>query len=78
MAEHSTQAADDVSRAIEKAFELVADQPLIGHMRSDLTERPFRFWTCRSYLIVYDPGAVPLRIIRVVHGARDPAGILKL
>jgi hypothetical protein len=29
-----------------------------------------------SYLIVYDPGARPLAIVRVLHGRQDVAAIL--
>lgn len=74
---HSVDAADAVSHEMERAFELLAAQPLIGHPRPDLTVRPFRFWTCRDYLIVYDPEAAPIRIIRVLHGARDAVVLLR-
>jgi len=73
----SVQAADSVSQDIEHAFELLATQPLLGHVRPDLTNRPFRFWTCRDYLIVYDPATAPVRMIRVLHSARDVASLLR-
>lgn len=63
--------------ALEDAFVLLASRPGIGHAREDLTERPLRFWSVYSYLVVYDPASDPVTIITVLHGARDVAQILK-
>jgi plasmid stabilization system protein ParE len=65
-------AADD-----EDAFDLLASRPGIGHVREDLTDRPLKFWSVYSYLVVYDPAGDPLTIVAVPHGARDVAQILK-
>jgi plasmid stabilization system protein ParE len=46
-------------------------------VREDLTDRPLKFWSVYSYLVVYDPADSPLTIIAVLHGARDVAQILK-
>lgn len=49
-------------------------------MRKDLTALPLRFWTLpryRNYTIVYDPSSKPLQIIRVLHGARNIAVVLR-
>lgn len=62
--------------ALEDAFVLLASRPRIGHARADLTDRPLKFWSVYSYLIVYDPVSDPLTIIAVLHGARDVAKIL--
>jgi antitoxin ParD1/3/4/toxin ParE1/3/4 len=45
-------------------------------LRSDLTPLPVKFWPVFSYLIVYDPAARPLAIVRVLHGRQDVAAIL--
>ena len=63
--------------SLEDAFVLLASRPDIGHLREDLTDRPLKFWSVYSYLVVYDPASDPLAIIAVLHGARDVAQILK-
>ena len=35
-----------------------------------------KFWPVYSYLIVYDPGAKPVQIVRVLHGMRSVEEIL--
>jgi hypothetical protein len=44
--------------------------PEMGHTREDLTERPVKFWSVFSYLVVYDPASRPLTVLAVLHGAR--------
>ena len=63
--------------ALEEAFALLAERPSIGHSRQDLTDRPLKFWSVFSYLVVYDPESRPLTIIAVLHGARDVEKLLK-
>jgi plasmid stabilization system protein ParE len=76
IAEDSVEAADRVSSAILDACQLLAEQPLIGHTREDLTPRPVLFWSSGRYLIVYRPETEPLRIVAIFHGARDVASLL--
>jgi len=54
----------------------LAQSPLMGHLREDLTDEPVRFWSVYSYVIVYDPETQPLQIIRILHSARDLRRIL--
>ena len=77
IAADSIDAAVKVVLALEEAFILLASRPEIGHAREDLTDRPLKFWTVYSYLIVYDPDGAPLTIMAVLHGARNVAQILK-
>jgi plasmid stabilization system protein ParE len=77
IAQDSVDAALKVYDALEEAFELIADNPEIGHVRADLTNRAVKFWSVFSYLVVYDPASDPLTIITVVHGARDVEQLLK-
>lgn len=70
-------AALRVHDAIEEAFQHLAEMPEIGHKREDLTERPVKFWSVYSYLVVYDPARSPLTVIAVLHGARDVEQLLK-
>jgi plasmid stabilization system protein ParE len=63
--------------SVEAAFRHLAEMPATGHTREDLTERPVKFWSVYSYLVVYDPASSPLTIVAVFHGARDVENLLK-
>lgn len=76
IAKDSIDAALKVYDALEHAFQLLAENPGIGHTREDLTERPVKFWSVFSYLVIYNPASSPLEIISVVHSARDVANLL--
>jgi len=74
IARDNPAAADRVEAAIFRACDLLADAPLAGQIRKDLTSLPLRFWVVQpysNYLIVYDPGTSPLQVIRIIHGARN-------
>ncbi|HZD49642.1 MAG TPA: type II toxin-antitoxin system RelE/ParE family toxin [Silvibacterium sp.] len=74
IARNSLQAANRVEDAVYEACSLIALNPQAGHLRTDLTELPVRFWTLPrfpNYSIVYDPASQPLTVIRILHGARD-------
>jgi len=75
--EGGRQLARYVLQTIEAAFRLLAAHPEAGHNRRDLTPLPVKFWSVFSYLIVYDPTARPLAIVRVLHGHRDVGAILR-
>jgi toxin ParE1/3/4 len=65
-----------VLQEIRAAFRLLALHPDAGHLRRDLTSLPVKFWPVFSYLVVYDPAARPIAIVRVLHGWRDVEAIL--
>ncbi len=74
------EAAYSVEEEIAAACAWLAEGPLRGHFRRDLTKLPVRFWTLPrypSYIIVYRPETRPLEIIRVLHGMRDVNRILR-
>jgi plasmid stabilization system protein ParE len=73
----SVDAALKIYDDLEAAFEMLGAMPEMGHSREDLTDRPFKFWSVFSYLIVYAPSTNPPTIVAVVHGARDVRQILK-
>ena len=61
------KAADSVEEEIRSACALLAERPLQGHLRRDLTKLPLRFWTLPkypNYMIVYNPHARPVAILR--------------
>jgi len=59
-----------------EAFRVLAAHPEIGHLRQDLTGLPVKFWPVFTYLIVYDPAAQPVAIVRVLHSSRDVEAVL--
>ncbi len=80
IADNNEGAADRVEQAIYDACEFVAEGPMRGHTRPDLTTRPVRFWTLTrypNYSVVYRPETVPLQIVAVLHGKRNIRRILK-
>jgi plasmid stabilization system protein ParE len=80
IAADSEHVADLVEQAIFDACVFVAESPLRGHLRPDLTNRSLRFWTLTrysNYSIVYRPETVPLQVIAVLHGNRNALRILQ-
>ena len=68
IAQDNPVAADQVEDEVFRACDFLADSPLAGRMRKELTPLPVRFWVLQAYpnyLIVYDPEKKPLQIIRI-------------
>src|ERR1700730_10807905 len=79
IAQDKPRAADRVEAAVFRACDLLADSPLAGRIRKDLTSLPLRFWVVHpysNYLIVYDPETKPTQVIPILHGARDLPSVL--
>ena len=80
IANDSAEAANRVEEAVHVACELLADAPMAGRVREDLTALPLRLWPVqpyRNYWVVYDPAKKPLQIIRILHAGRDIPSILR-
>lgn len=45
--------------------------PRIGRARPDLTDQPVYFFPFYSWLVVYEPESVLLKILRIVSAYRD-------
>ena len=71
------KAADRLEVALHHAMKRLARAPGIGHLRSDLAAEPLRFHPVKGILIVYLPNTRPLRVLRVLSGARDIGAILE-
>ncbi len=72
--------ADRVEQAIYEACAFIAEAPMRGHSRSDLTTRSLRFWTLTrypNYTVVYRPETDPLQVVAVLHGKRNIRRVLK-
>jgi toxin ParE1/3/4 len=69
-------AKDDVDRAVTFVAELldkchaIADRPRIGRLRPELGES-VRSRAYRGYVILYRIEPERIRVLRIVHGARD-------
>jgi plasmid stabilization system protein ParE len=61
-----------VREDIQKTIRSLLHFPHRGHRRPDLTACPLRFIRVLDYLIAYAPDEVPLWVIAVLHGRRDP------
>jgi len=78
VATHNVVSADKLEADIFAACEKLSEWPNIGHRRRDLTEKPLLFFPVRgTYLIVYNPTATPISIIRVLHGSRNAKAELR-
>ena len=74
IAENSVHYADRVAEAILATCDSTAELPGIGHARQDVTHKDVLFVPVRGYeryVIAYAAQSEPVRILRVVHGARD-------
>lgn len=79
IADDSENAANRVEQAIFEACAFVAEAPMRGHTRPDLTPRPLRFWTLTrypNYTVVYRPETAPLQVVAVLHGKRNIRRVL--
>jgi toxin ParE1/3/4 len=74
----SPASADRVIDEIEEAIRTLVSFPQAGHTRPDLTSRPIRFHPVREYLIAYAPNEIPLLVLAVIHGRRNPRLIASL
>jgi plasmid stabilization system protein ParE len=73
VAADNIDAADEMIADIVATLRTLAASPHIGHRRLDLTTRPLRFHVVRKeYLIAYAPDEVPLWVVAVLHGRRNP------
>ena len=63
IARDNVAAADRVEAHIRLACEFVAEHPMIGNLRRNVTSRTIRFWTLTQF-----PN---LNVLRILHGAMD-------
>jgi toxin ParE1/3/4 len=74
ISERSPAAADRLIDRLRSKFSLLARQPLLGQLRDDL--RPnLRSFVAKSYVIYYQFINDQVTIVRVIHAARDTAGL---
>jgi antitoxin ParD1/3/4/toxin ParE1/3/4 len=77
IAEDSPVAANRVEDELRIAFDSLAMFPGQGHWRRDLSSR-LRFWPVWDYLIAYRSAPLPILIVGVLHGSRNPHTLAKI
>jgi toxin ParE1/3/4 len=71
IAQHgSVEAAERVRTSLTGAFEMIAEYPAIGGLRHDI-QPGWRNFIVNSYRVHYRQARGFVRILRVVHAARD-------
>lgn len=76
IAKESSKAALKLLDTLYEAMDKLAENPMLGHSREDLTDKPVRFWPFKwHYLIIYKD-CQPIEIVRVLSGYRDISSLL--
>ncbi len=66
--------AETFMRELSETFWMLAENPMAGRARSDLCLN-LRFFPCGDYCIYYYPEENGIRILRVLHSARNVESI---
>jgi toxin ParE1/3/4 len=66
----SIEAADNLLDSFVEKFEIIAENPQVGRARPELA-RNLRSFPAGRYLIFYRPHPDEVKIVRVLHSARD-------
>lgn len=77
IADDSVDASHNVLDRFLEVFDILGENPDMGHFRDDLTTHPVRFFLVYSYLVIYLADTSPVEIVRVLGGAQDVESILK-
>jgi antitoxin ParD1/3/4/toxin ParE1/3/4 len=71
----SPQNARLVALRLKAQFARLVEIPNLGHMREELQDDRALVVAVTGLLVIYDPSLKPLTILRVVHAARNLAGM---
>jgi antitoxin ParD1/3/4/toxin ParE1/3/4 len=69
--DNGVKVADRIEQELHDAMTMLAAHPHAGHVRPDVPNPRYRFWSVYSFVIAYRPDVSPVTISRVVHGGRD-------
>ena len=76
IAKENIRAAINLLDSLYETMDMLALNPMLGHKREDLSDKPVRFWPFkRHYLIIYKDCS-PIEIVRVLSGYRDISNLL--
>jgi toxin ParE1/3/4 len=76
IAEDSEVQADNFVKQLNDQFHLLAFRPTLGRPRNELAPS-MRSFPIGRYIIFYQPVVGGIRVVRVLHSARDVARIFK-
>ncbi len=71
IAPDNLRAADALLDELEKLFDLLADNPLMGTLRPDIAPDFHFFPAKKDYFVMYRPILDGVEIVRVLHMSRD-------
>jgi plasmid stabilization system protein ParE len=71
VARDSIDAANRMADQFDATMRRIAEMPGIGHVRADVKDPRYLFYSAGKYVIAYRVEGKTIWIIRVVHGARD-------
>jgi len=75
IAKDNQSAALKTMETFYEAIEILGQHPQAGRVRTDITDKPVRFWPVKSnYLIIYNDKN-PIEILRVLSTYRDIANL---
>ena len=69
-------AAERIIADISRAIDTLTENPDLGRVREDLTQKPVRFFFVKHFVIAYHADATALNIVRILDGRRDIAALL--
>jgi plasmid stabilization system protein ParE len=75
--EAGEEIADRSLLRLAESFARLAEDPGVGHRRSDLTRLPLHFLFVEPYMVIYQRDRSPLAIHAVLHGARNLRKLLR-
>lgn len=75
--EASAETAERIETKLFAAFDDLARLPPVGHRRSDVDRRGVLFHLLKPYMIAFRRDAHQVIIIRVLHGRRNIAHIVR-
>lgn len=56
---------------LDETLTRLSDFPGMGRARPDLTDEPVYFFPFYSWLVIYEPETIPLKILRIASAYRD-------
>jgi plasmid stabilization system protein ParE len=67
----------DVEETLYNAFNRLARNPGIGHLRDDLLPRTIHVHYADPYMVLYLRETEPLYVVAIVHGSRDIPALMQ-
>jgi toxin ParE1/3/4 len=75
VARDSIASADRLLDRFHELFRMLSRQPFIGESRAELKQNAREF-PCGNYVIYYFPANDGIRVVRIIHAARDISSLM--